>query len=43
MIIKKIFPPILWSYLKNIKDKIIKYKALDKLDKPLKNLFYIYM
>jgi FkbM family methyltransferase len=37
MIIKKIFPPILWSYLKNIKDKIIKYKALDKLDKKIES------
>ena len=37
MIIKKFFPPILWSYLKNIKDKIIKYKALDKLDKKIES------
>lgn len=36
-IIKNFLPPILWSYLKNTKDKIIKYKALDKLDKKIEN------
>ena len=36
-IIKNFTPPILWSYLNNLKNKSLKYKSLHNLDKKIEN------
>jgi FkbM family methyltransferase len=36
-IIKNFTPPVLWSYLKNLKNKSLKYKGMNNLDKKIES------
>ena len=36
-IIKNFCPPILWSYLNNLKHKSLKYKSINNLDKKIES------